>query len=628
MVPGSNPGGPTTSKPLYSLHTYFNTIVMIWLPEEDRKLIKQMEGEVSKQVLQENFDDLMRYPPLHSGSPQEEQAIQCLRGKLEEYGLEPKVLRYEAYITDPKYARLTVTAPQRMEVQTTPYRQAGSTTPDGFDAEVVYVPPDMLGYAECRDKVVLCEQKTGGDWMGIQGKLLIKLQEMGVKGLIVIEQDDYMPTVCHQRADFSVSGNPTSDNVHMIPMIPAILHVSNRDGARLRKLAQQGGMRVHVVSVAETSWKTLPILVAEIKGKIETEKFVLVNGHVDTPPFSQGATDNISGNTAIVEVARILNKHRDKLRRSVRIAFWTGHEIGKYAGSTWYNDAFWHDLRYNCVASYNIDSPGVDGATTVREAPVSEVLDAVLDSVKDATGITVEHFRWPTRAGDGSFWGTGLPHVGVTTSRPKETYDPHVNYSGGGWWWHTPYETYDKMDADILATDVKIELNYIMRLTSCPVLPFNFAPYAAHMAKLLEEMQAKAEKVKGYFNLYPVIDRAKEFVDLSERLEAASAKVRRRGSAEKIERLNTCLMWVGRHVNPVAHSDAGISEQTSMETFGAQPFPRISEIVDLANMTLHQSPEFKFLLTKLVRERNMVEDAFYQANELIRKTLMELGEAP
>ncbi|MCJ7574463.1 hypothetical protein MUO93_09415, partial [Candidatus Bathyarchaeota archaeon] len=118
---------------------------MIWLPEEDKKLIKQMEGEVSKQILQENFDDLMRYPPLHSGSPQEEQAIQCLRGKLEEYGLEPKVLRYEAYITDPKYARLTVTAPQRMEVQTTPYRQAGSTTPDGYNADVVYVPPDMLG---------------------------------------------------------------------------------------------------------------------------------------------------------------------------------------------------------------------------------------------------------------------------------------------------------------------------------------------------------------------------------------------------------------------------------------------------------------------------------------------------
>jgi hypothetical protein len=45
-------------------------------------------------------------------------------------------------------------------------------------------------------------------------------------------------------------------------------------------------------------------------------------------------------------------------------------------------------------------------------------------------------------------------------------------------------------------------------------------------------------------------------------------------------------------------------------------------------MTLHQSPEFKFLLTKLVRERNTVEDAFYQANELVKKTLTDLGETP
>jgi len=87
----------------------------------------------------------------------------------------------------------------------------------------------------------------------------------------------------------------------------------------------------------------LPLLVTEIKGGKEPNRFVLVNGHVDTPPYCMGATDNISGDTAILEVARILNKHKDKLRRSVRIAYWTGHEIGKYAGSTYYNDAFWHD---------------------------------------------------------------------------------------------------------------------------------------------------------------------------------------------------------------------------------------------------------------------------------------------
>lgn len=594
---------------------------MILLLDEDRKLLRKMESEISKETMSANFDELMQYPPLHSGSPEEEQAIQVLRKKLEEYGLEPKILRYEAYITDPKTAKLTITAPQLMEIQTTPYRQAGSTTQEGFEAEVIYIPPDMIGYQECRGKIVLCEQKTSGDWMGLQGKLLLKLQEMGTLGLIVIEQDEYMPTVCHQRADFSVSGNPTSDNLHLIPKIPAILHVSHRDGAKLRKIAQLGGMRSHIISFAETRWKRLPLLITEIKGRKEPDKFILVNGHVDTPPYCLGATDNISGDTAILEVARILNKHKEKLRRSVRIAYWTGHEIGKYAGSTWYNDTLWHDLRYNCVASYNIDSPGVQGATTVREAPYCEVLDAVLESVKDATDITVEQYRWPTRAGDGSFWGTGLPHVSVTTSRPKETYDPHVNYSGGGWWWHTPYETHDKMDIDILVTDVKIELNLIWRLANCPVLPFNYIQYAEKMIKILEELQTKSEKISRFYNLYHLIDEAKELRVLSEKLEITAKKVAKEGDPTKVDKLNRCLMWVGRHVNPVAHSDHDIANQVSMETFGAQPFPRISQIIDLAEMTLHQSPEFKFLYTKLVRERNLVEDGFYQANELIKATL-------
>ena len=62
----------------------------------------------------------------------------------------------------------------------------------------------------------------------------------------------------------------------------------------------------------------------------------------------------------------------------------------------------------------------------------------------------------------------------------------------------------------------------------------------------------------------------------------------------------------------------------SMETFGALPFPRIAEIVDLANMTLHQSHEFKLLKNKLLRQRNIVEEGFYQANKLIEKTLASL----
>ncbi|MEE8354463.1 MAG: M28 family peptidase, partial [Candidatus Bathyarchaeia archaeon] len=541
------------------------------------------------------------------------------------YGLEPEMLRYDAYISDPKYAKLEILLPLEMELKCTPYRQVGSTGPEGIEGEVIYIAPEDIGRAVCRDKIVLCEQQTAGDWMGLRAGLLLRLQEQGIKGLIVIEQDSYKPDVVHQRADFSVSGNPTSDNIAKIQTIPAIVHLTNRDGEAIRELVKRGGVRARVTSVVETGWRDVGLLVAEIKGEVEPDRFILVNAHIDTPPFSPGVVDNASGDVAVLELARILQMNRERLRRSVRIAFWSAHEIGRYAGSTYFNDHFWHDLRYQCVASYNIDSPGAKGATTFRAAPISEVLEAALDSIRSVTGIEVESLRWPTRAGDGSFWGTGVPHTSLTSSRPPEDYDPHVNYSGGGWWWHTSSATMEHGDIDVMEMDVRVELNYIFKMANCPVLPLNFVTYSEHILKILEDYQATAEGVRTQFNIDPVLVRAEEFRDLTRELEDMVKSIPKKGNPSEPLRqeLNHCLLWVSRHINPIAHSDAGPTEQVSMETFGATPFPRIAGITRLAGMD-PETPEFGFLRTKLIRQRNAVEDGFYQANELIKGTLKRL----
>jgi hypothetical protein len=598
---------------------------MIWLTEEDRDLIKAMEAEISKEEMQINWDAFMELTPIHSGSEEEEAAFQFLKYKLEEYGLEPEMIRYDAYISDPKYAKLEILQPLEMELKCTPYRQVGTTGPEGIEGEVIYIAPEDMGRAACRDKIVLCEQQTAGDWMGLRGDLLLRLQEKGIKGLIVIEQDSFKPDVVHQRADFSVSGNPTSDNIAMVQTIPAIVHLTNRDGGSIRELVKRGGVRARVISVVETGWKDLGLLVAEIRGEVEPERFILVNAHIDTPPFSPGVVDNASGDVAVLELARILQMNRERLRRSVRIAFWSAHEIGRYAGSTYFNDHFWHDLRYNCVASYNIDSPGAKGASTFRAAPISEVLEAALDSIRSATGIEVESLRWPTRAGDGSFWGTGVPHTSLTSSRPLEDYDPHVNYSGGGWWWHTSFATMVYGDIEVMELDVKVELNFIFKMTNCPVIPLNFTSSSEHIFKILKDYQATAEGIKAQFNLDPVLTRAEKFRYLARELEDMVKSIPKKGSPSEPLRqeLNHCLIWVSRHINTVAHSNAGPTEQISMETFGATPFPRIADITKLTDID-PGTPKFGFLRTKLIRQRNAVEDGFYQANDLIKRTLERL----
>ncbi|MBD3206297.1 M28 family peptidase [Candidatus Bathyarchaeota archaeon] len=597
---------------------------MIMLNDETKELIRELESGIDKSRMKKDWEELMQFTPIPSGSPQEEQAIQYMRKKLEGYGLNCEIHRFEAYLSTPIRSSLSIKSPIELEIQATPYRQVGTTTPEGFEAEVIYIPPEDLGYADCKDKIMLCEQKTSGDWMGLRNGFLLRLQEMGLKGLIVIEQDDYMPTVVHQRADFSVSGNPTPSNIDQIQTIPAILHISNKDGQALRKLVKQGGVRAHIVSLVETGWKTLPLLETEIRGTIEPEKFILVNAHIDTPPFSPGVVDNVSGNVAILEIARLLAKNKDKLRRSIKIVIWTGHETGRYAGSTWYNDAMWHALRHNCFCSYNVDSPGAKGATIFRDIQITEVMDAALESVKAVTGKGVDNYRWATRAGDGSFWGTGMPHVSLTTSRPAEDYDPHVNYSGGGWWWHTPYATMEYGDVDIMEMDVKAELNFITRMVNSQILPFNFKHYAEELYRILKNMDEKSQKIRGYFNLNPVLNRAEAFKELSGKLETKLKEKAPSLSDKEAKELNYDLMWISRHVNPVAHSNAGPSEQMSMETFGAQPFPRIAPIIELSNMTLHQSHQFKLLKNHLLRQRNIVEEGFYQANRLIEEILEKL----
>ena len=59
---------------------------------------------------------------------------------------------------------------------------------------------------------------------------------------------------------------------------------------------------------------------------------MLVNGHLDA--WAPGATCNATGDATMLELARVLAKHRNKIKRSVVFINWNGHEIAESAGST------------------------------------------------------------------------------------------------------------------------------------------------------------------------------------------------------------------------------------------------------------------------------------------------------
>jgi carboxypeptidase Q len=69
-------------------------------------------------------------------------------------------------------------------------------------------------------------------------------------------------------------------------------------------------------------------IVAEIPGMDKPEEVVMLGAHFDSWAAGAGATDNAAGSAVVMEAMRILKACNAKMRRTVRLALWTGEEQG------------------------------------------------------------------------------------------------------------------------------------------------------------------------------------------------------------------------------------------------------------------------------------------------------------
>jgi carboxypeptidase Q len=69
-------------------------------------------------------------------------------------------------------------------------------------------------------------------------------------------------------------------------------------------------------------------IIAEIPGTDKADQLVMLGAHFDSWDSGTGATDNAAGAAATMEAMRILKASGLKMRRTVRLALWTGEEEG------------------------------------------------------------------------------------------------------------------------------------------------------------------------------------------------------------------------------------------------------------------------------------------------------------
>ena len=69
-------------------------------------------------------------------------------------------------------------------------------------------------------------------------------------------------------------------------------------------------------------------IVAEIPGTDKADEVVMLGAHFDSWASGTGATDNAAGDAVLMEAMRILKACNVRMRRTVRLALWTGEEEG------------------------------------------------------------------------------------------------------------------------------------------------------------------------------------------------------------------------------------------------------------------------------------------------------------
>ena len=298
------------------------------------------------------------------------------------------------------------------------------------------------------------------------------IEEWGGAGLIAVN-----PGVdIHWGTCTTIWGSPDLQDSARKPRIPVVA-VNNPDGQKLLALARDGSEATIRTELLE-GWFMQKVPVATIPGTEQPEKFVLVHGHYDS--WDVGVGDNATGDATLLELARVLWKHRDGLRSSVKLAWWPGHSTGRYAGSTWFADAFAHDLDRNCLAQINCDSPGCRWATSYHDTrSFSECAAVASGAIRDVVPDAMIATHRPPQAGDYSFNNIGLSSFFMLSSTMPNALREEKNYydvsgCGGNIAWHTENDTLEIADREILLKDMKIYLLSALRIANAEVLPFDW----------------------------------------------------------------------------------------------------------------------------------------------------------
>ncbi len=580
-----------------------------------------MRNVILREMSVDNIMKHTRYlaeelPDRYSGNTNERKAAAYLEETLKAEGIPVTVYEFTGYVSLPVDSRLQVLAPESLELPSIPFMNIPNTTSEGIEAELVDVGAggeDDLEGKDVRGKVVMAESSYSPPR---QEKIRIATAR-GAVGALIAHWGLEEPRLMVRGNAKAVWGNPTPKTIEQMPKI-SVLGITKADLVLLRQFLSRGSVRVRLTAQVDCGWKKILFPMGRIAGSGEdAEQFIILGGHYDA--WGNGATDNANGNGLVLEVARVLHNYRDRLNRGLWICFWSGHETGTMAASTWLVDNFWDELRDHCLAYFNVDSPGMKGTDryTMYISPELAVFSAGV--ARDVLAEEPDIQRLP-RTGDQSFFGIGIPAINARTMFSPEEIRKMANATLG--WWNHGYpchDTMDKVDPRMMAKNMRAVAATAYEICSRPVLPMSFIRMADEMVARLDELNASVGDLMRLSSLGEAASRfrsrAGELESRRRDLEMQTTKngLLSQDGKKQARRINALLIRLSRILTPAFASVAG---RYGYDPYGLSHlktrFPGLYYAPRLAKLST-DSEAYHLILTGCIRERNRVADALEEA---------------
>ena len=563
-------------------------------------------------ALLEEFSQLVRL----SGSEDEARAAKYITDKLEGWGIPHQVHHPSTLISLPGPATLRTLGDdgKNYRVKTTSF--SPQTGGEEVTAELVYVPAvqaagmdELFGEQRHSVDIDLSGKVVMTEGMGIAARGF-DLATSGAVAALFINPGENI----HEGITTTSWGSPDVDSTGRGAPVP-IITINNPDGEELIEKLEQGPVEVAFSNQVETGWREIPVIVAEIEGTDFPDEFVLFHGHLDS--WHVGIGDNATGDATLLELARVFWDHRESLKRSLRIAWWSGHSHGRYAGSTWYADAFALDLMANCVSHVNCDSPGCRWATVYEGVSwMSEAEGFCQSVIRDVTGQESTGEGHVLRAGDCSFNNLGVTtYFMLSSTMPEELRQEKGYYAVGGCGaniaWHTEDDTMEIADRDNLERDMKVYAATLIRSLNAPVAPFDYRATIDELSEALEDYQAQAGSHISFDSGQAALSQVRAALD---ELYAATAAFDTETAPGAMRTVNAAQRAIGRTLVSVGYTRDGHFRQDPARTI-----PTLPDLAFARDIPEADEDGRNVLINTLVRGQNRLIWEAGQAAQIARQ---------